>query len=101
MEAILRVKYYSTGKSPYLKGRGKPVVTDSITAAILLQKGSIVSSLDELNGTVKVETPNVVEHPDIIPTVTVEVRDIPKVERKPKAEKKVKPKRVVKKVTKK
>lgn len=101
MEAVLRVKYYSTGKSPYLKGRGKPVVTDAITAAILLQKGSIVSSLEELNETVAVDIPQVVKHPDIIPDVVVEVRATPKVERKPKTEKKVKPKRNSKKVTKK
>ena len=41
--------YYSTGKSAYLPKRGKPVpCTNQITADILIKKGSIVVSLEEL-----------------------------------------------------
>jgi hypothetical protein len=93
--------YYSTGKNPYQRKRGVPCEPHPATAESLIRKGYLVKTLDEALGRVAVETEKVVEHPDILPTVTVEVRDIPKVERKPKAEKKVKPKRVVKKVTKK
>ena len=94
--------HYSTGKSRYLGYIGKPISgLDSATAQILLKKGVIAETLSELFGENPADIEQVVQHPDIIPQVTVEVRDLPKVERKPKAEKKVKPKRVVKKVTKK
>ena len=46
--------YYSTGKSPYLKGRGKPInIEDKSlsgnTAELLLQKGYVVKTIEELN----------------------------------------------------
>ena len=53
--------YYSTGKSPYLKGRGKPIEAEGITAELLLKKGAIVQFLDELDGCPKAE---VVIEPD-------------------------------------
>ena len=41
--------YYSTGKSPYLPAKGKAVEeTNIITAEILLKKGSLVQTLEEL-----------------------------------------------------
>jgi hypothetical protein len=94
--------YYSTGKNPYQRRRGVPCEPHPSTAESLVKKGYLVKTLDEAFGRVIVEAEKVeVVHPDILPTITVEVRDTPKDERKPKAEKKVKPKRVVKKVTKK
>ena len=57
---------YSTGISPYLGHRGKPVENvDSLTAEILIKKGTVVRSLEELNvepkkvEAVKVETKEV------------------------------------------
>lgn len=93
--------YYSTGKSPYERRRGIPCEPHPNTAESLVKKGYLVRTLDEALGRVTADTEKVVQHPDVIADVVVEVRDIPKIERKPKAEKKVKPKRVVKKVTKK
>lgn len=52
--------YYSTGKSPYLPAKGKPVETDNeSTVKILLKNGSIVESLNE-EETIK-EKPKVVK----------------------------------------
>jgi hypothetical protein len=94
--------YYSTGKNPYQRRRGVPCEPHPATAESLVKKGYLVRTLDEAFGRVIIEAEKVeVVHPDILPTITVEVRDIPKVERKPKAEKKVKPKKNSKKVTKK
>ena len=94
--------HYSTGKSRHLGYIGKPISgLDSATAQILLKKGVIAETLLELFAEKHADTEQDVQHPDIIPQVVIEVRDIPKVERKQKDEKKVKPKRNSKKVTKK
>lgn len=59
--------YYSTGKSPYLKGRGKPITIGETslsgnTAELLLKKGYVVKTIEELDD-VKVKEPETVNAP--------------------------------------
>ena len=61
--------YYSTGKSIYLPKRGKIVETSNqSTIDVLLKKGSIVMSLEELEQ----------ENPKEVPVEVKEVVEVPK-----------------------
>lgn len=63
--------FYSTGKSPYLQGRGKPINAEGATAELLLQRGYVVKFLDELSAcpqheqasVEEMQTPHATEEP--------------------------------------
>lgn len=94
--------HYSTGKSRHLGYKGKPIDgLDSATAAILINKGVIVESLEELFETIPDVKENAMQHPDVIDDVVIKVDEKQKKERKPRTPKQVKPKRVAKRVSKK
>ena len=75
--------YYSTGISPYLPCRGRAVECNNhTTAEILLKKGSIVKTKEELNVVVKEEVQEVIAEPQ--PEIKKVVKPVKKAVKQPK-----------------